>query len=742
MGKTLIIVESNSKMKIFNEILGSEYTVFSTNGFLCDIQRIIEKIVKDDSELTKFNPLITIKSGKGSLVNKLKDYADKAEKILIATDPDRIGEFNAWSISQILHLDEACEFRLRLFELSRSTVLSAIEAPDLINMSVVNAQKAKWILLNKFFFGPAIYLKGYLKYGDANLLFLSLDQAIATSIIYENSKLVLENKKDTIWRLKVCLHNKGSKTNLEATYIGEDQGDRFHQNQKIMDTGYRYPLSNISAEEFKNIVRDKDFYVKSLKNKYINQYPGSPYDTYTLLQESLRYLKYDSKKTIQVAKQLYDGIDIPELGLTSLISYYRTQYTNVPETKIQAAFTYNKNHFESNYCLNDPQKFDDVSIPIISNAIYPVNLDLEPEKIKQYLTNPQYKLYSLIWKKFIASQMTAAQLEFSEITIECDSHLFCAYKENVIFPGYKSVFDYENNSKTNRAASTKNIDIQKIEVRKNEVLFLSQVLSEKLNTIIENRVTETNVIKFFENVLPNCQLLHADTISSCIKIGLIKRSKEFLIPTDLGIKISEFIKSNFGSILDLKILRQIDNDLESIELGKLDWQDIIFNFFDLNKETKKYWEAHRPVDSRGPFSPIATGLKCPSCNDGELIDMKGLLGQKLYCSDFPTCKFSLELQNKIFIDSHCPICHSGLLIRNSKKFNGAPFYTCDRKGEDPKCTFASWHLPIDDLSCPKCGSYMVQKKYRGRTFTKCGNKDCETNQKTEKVDVGEHSDSY
>ncbi|MDD2578909.1 MAG: DNA topoisomerase, partial [Eubacteriales bacterium] len=445
-----------------------------------------------------------------------------------------------------------------------------------------------------------------------------------------------------------------------------------------------------------------------------------------------RYLSFTSRRTMVVAQQLYEGLDLPKIGTTALVTYIRTDSVRVSTEAEQEARQYITRVFGEAYLPKTANHYRNRNASQDAHeAIRPAHFDLPPEQIRDQLSNDQYRLYKLIWDKFMSSQMAPAQVDTVTADIEANGQIFRVSGETIVFPGYLAQYgvqlvDQEAEKPADDEDDSKN---RLPELAEGDELMLNRLTSEQKFTLPPPRYTEATLIRAMEEKGIGRPSTYAPTISTILDRFYVEKEQRFLKPTELGKAVTGMLEEQFDDIVDLAFTADMEERLDTVESGEVDWVRILDQFYPpFHQKVQNATETMERVK----IAVTPTGESCPECNDGDLVIKEGRFGKFIACSNYPECKYTRNIENAV--KGVCPLCGSGLVSRVSKKYRGSRFYTCDRKGKDPECAFISWDIPIEDSHCETCGSYMVWKRYRGRTFPKCGNRDCPTNEKRRKKD--------
>ncbi|MBR4948225.1 MAG: type I DNA topoisomerase [Clostridiales bacterium] len=703
MGKKLVIVESPAKSKTIGRYLGSDYVISASLGHIRDLPSgNLGVDVKNN-----FKPLYITMKGKEKVVRDLKLLAADADEILLATDPDREGEAIAWHLAKVLKIDPDSKCRITFNEITKSAVQEAIKNPRTINMNLANAQQARRILdrLVGYELSPLLWKK--IRKG----LSAGRVQSVATKIVMDRDAEIDEFKPEEYWLIKALVTPGKNSDKFMLGYYGvsDGAGKVRKDDLKCLE----------DAQEVLDAVGSGPLVVDSVKkgNKERNPYP--PFTTSTLQQEASKRLGFSSKKTMSIAQQLYEGVEIEGQGQTALVSYIRTDSVRISEEAVAAAKALIKERFGNEYCAPFKRQYKNKnSAQDAHEAIRPTHFDLDPRNIKSSLTNDQYKLYQLIWDRFLATQMTACKLDTVTCQASCNNRVFRATGETVTFKGFLVLYDDIAEDTKVEDADTKAAIPPLEDGMKLELLDLKSL--QKFTTPPPH-YTEATLIKALEEYGIGRPSTYAPTISTILDRKYIEKNGRLLQITDLGKIVTNMLSENFSEIVDLSFTAEMENKLDEVEEGKEEWEDVLEKFYpEFNSQIKAAQESIDKIT----FEPEKTGEVCPQCG-GELVYKEGRYGKFVACSNFPECNYTKNIV--VYAKGTCPKCGSGLLVHKSKKYRNKSFYTCDKQGADPNCDFISWDLPIDGKVCPECGSFMVLKHFGKKSYPRCSNKDCVTN---------------
>jgi len=688
--KNLVIVESPAKAKTISKFLGSEYEVEASNGHVIDLPKSKLGVNIEDS----FEPhYITIR-GKGKVLARLKKEAKKSRQVYLATDPDREGEAISWHLARALDINGSSEIRIVFNEITGQAVKQALESPRPIDDNLVNAQQARRILdrLVGYKLSPLLWKK--VRKG----LSAGRVQTVAVRIICEREREIEAFEPEEYWEITAHLERDGSKqesqdspTALEAELYRID--------------GRKFKLG--SEEETNQALKEikkEDFQVKKVKKRKRRRNPYPPFTTSTLQQRASSILNFSAKKTMYLAQQLYEGIEVGSEGTVGLISYIRTDSTRISQEAASQAEGYIKENFGDKYHRSSRRgKQQKSGVQDAHEAIRPTAVQREPDKIKEHLSYDQLRLYRLIWERFVASQMSPAIYRILTINISAGpKYLFRASGSKVLFPGFMRVLSYNNNNRN---------DVPELE--EGEALELKKLEPEQKFTSPPPRYTEASLVKTLEEEGIGRPSTYAPTISTIISRGYVEKEGKSLVPTDLGFTVTDKLIDFFPDVTDVEFTARVEDKLDRIEEGEGDWRQLLEEFY--SPFAERLAEAEEKMEREEVVEE--TDEVCEKCGSPMVVKY-GRYGKFLACSNYPECKNTKNYVEKTGVA--CPRCEDGELVeRKSRK--GRKFYGCSNY---PDCDYVLWNKPVQK-ECPECGGIMVQKysKKRGQ-YLQCVNKDC------------------
>lgn len=709
MANKLVIVESPAKAKTIGRYLGKEYKIAASVGHIRDLPSgILGVDVKND-----FKPTYITMRGKEKVIRELKELSKDVDFVYIATDPDREGEAIAWHLAKTLNIDLDTECRITFNEITKNAVTQAVSSPRKIDIDLVDAQQARRVLdrLVGYELSPLLWKK--IKKG----LSAGRVQSVATKIVMDRDAEIDSFVPEEYWLIDAVVSTLKDDKQFKIRYYGNKNGDKVEK-VKISDEA--------AAKAVVDSVKNKDFVIESVKKGHKQRNPYPPFTTSTLQQEASKRLGFTSKRTMSVAQQLYEGVEIEGQGQTALISYIRTDSVRISDDALNLARELINTTYGKEYLNPYKRSFKNKnSAQDAHEAIRPTHFDLNPDEIKSSLTSDQYKLYKLIWNRFLATQMSCAEIDTVSVDIVCDEKVFRTAGETLLFPGFLAAFsdvdadDADSDDKNGKAKLP--------ELNENDVLKNNGVSSEQKFTTPPPHYTEATLIKAMEENGIGRPSTYAPTISTILDRQYVDKNGKNIVITDLGKVVTEMLNDNFNEIVDVSFTAGMEEKLDDIETGSKNWINVLSEFYpDFHEQITK---ANDNVE-KIKLEAVQTGEKCPMCSDGMLVIKEGRFGKFIACSNFPDCGYTKNIE--VTAKGKCPKCGSGLLIRKSKKYKNKSFYVCDKKGSNPECDFISWDLPAEGQQCAECGSYMVWKRFRGKSYTKCSNPDCPTNSKTKK----------
>lgn len=715
MEKKLVIVESPAKAKTIGKFLGSNYIVKASVGHVRDLPKSKLGINIDNN----FEPdYITIR-GKGDVIKELKKETKKAKQVFLATDPDREGEAISWHLSYILNLDKDSCNRIEFNEITKDAIKKAVKNPRKINTDLVDAQQARRVLdrLVGYNISPLLWRK--IEKG----LSAGRVQSVALKLICDREREISNFVSEEYWTLDVELIEKKKK--FIAKYYGLLKEDGKISKVKLKNEE--------ETNEILNTIDKKSLSVYKIDKSRSLKKPYPPFTTSSLQQEANKKLNFSSKKTMMVAQQLYEGINIKGEGSVGLVTYIRTDSFRISNEARESVKEYiEKSYGLEYYKQNDYNKKNKVEAQDAHEAIRPTSIERSPERIKDSLSPEQYKLYNLIWRRFVASQMKDAEFDTTVITFNSNNNIFKTTGSILQFEGYKRVYNYSDGSK----------DVTLPNINEGDEISINEVLPEKHFTNPPARYTEATLIKVLEVLGIGRPSTYAPTIITITNREYVIKEKNYLMPTEMGLLVDELLVKYFNNIINDKFTAELENKLDSVANGKTDWHKIISDFYDefkvsldiADKEIEKI-EIKEEVSTekcekcnefmvvkKGRFGKFLACPNYPECKNtkklnqkdvaeerdidcelcgSKMLKRKGRFGEFLACSNYPNCKNTKQILQKV--DATCPRCGKDIVVKYTKK--GRRFFGCSGY---PDCDFISWNEPTNQV-CEACGSQMIKK---------------------------------
>lgn len=670
MAHYLVIVESPAKVKTIKKFLGSNYTVAASNGHVRDLPKSQLGIGPENDYEPKY---ITIR-GKGDILANLRKEAKKADKVFLATDPDREGEAISWHLAAALKLDNKKMRRITFNEITKNAIKASLKAPREIDMSLVDAQQARRALdrMVGYRISPLLWAK--VKRG----LSAGRVQSVALRIIADREAEIDAFIPEEYWSLDVILKVKGEKRPLTAKFYGT--------NQKKMTISSREELDQILSG-----IEGAQYQVTDVKKSERIRKAPLPFTTSTLQQEAAKALNFGTQKTMRIAQQLYEGIDIKGNGTVGVITYLRTDSTRISEEADAAAREYIGATYGKDYvAAGSTEKKSDKKIQDAHEAIRPSDVTRTPAELKDSLTRDQFRLYQLIWKRFVASRMQPAKYETTSVKIGAAEYVFTVSTSKVVFEGFRTVYT--------EADEEKEVSNVLVGGLSEDSVLTKESFEEKQHfTQPPAHYTEATLVKALEEQGIGRPSTYAPTISTILGRRYITKEGKNLYMTELGEVVNNIMMQSFPSIVDVSFTANMEGLLDMVEEGKVPWKEVIRNFYpDLDEAVKIAEKELENVE----IEDEVTDVICEECGRNMVIKY-GPHGKFLACPGFPECRNTKPYLEKIGVA--CPKCGSEVVIRKTKK--GRKYYGCEN---NPECDFMSWQKPSEE-KCPDCGGYMVEK---------------------------------
>ena len=684
MARYLVIVESPTKVKTIKKFLGSNYVVMASNGHVRDLPKSQMGVDLEHDFEPKY---ITIR-GKGEILAGLRKEVKKADKIYLATDPDREGEAISWHLMKALKLEGKKVYRISFNEITKSAVKASLKNARDIDMDLVDAQQARRVLdrIVGYKISPVLWAK--VKRG----LSAGRVQSVALRIIADREDEIASFIPEEYWSLDANFKVKGEKKPLTAKFYGtKDEKITIHNEEE---------LHKILAD-----LEDAEYKVVDVKRGERSKKAPLPFTTSTLQQEASKALNFATSKTMRIAQQLYEGVDIKGSGTVGLITYLRTDSTRISEEADANARAYVGKAYGEEYVAEtaseQKQKNDGKNIQDAHEAIRPSDVTRVPAEIKESLTRDQFRLYQLIWKRFVASRMQPAKYETTSVKIGADDYRFTVSASKIVFEGFRLAYVESDEEKQSGNVMVNSID-------KDSELTKESFDYKQHFTQPPAHYTEASLVKTLEELGIGRPSTYAPTISTIITRRYVAKENKNLYMTELGEVVNNIMKQSFASIVDVNFTAYMEGLLDMIAEGKVEWKSVISNFYpDLKEAVEKAEKELETVK----IEDEVTDVVCEECGRNMVIKY-GPHGKFLACPGFPECRNTKPYLEKIGVA--CPKCGKDIVLRKTKK--GRRYYGCE---DNPECDFMSWQKPSEE-KCPKCGSYMVEK---GNKLV-CGNEQC------------------
>ena len=683
MAKTLVIVESPAKAKTIEKFLGkSHYTVKASVGHVRDLPK--SKLGVDIEN--NFEPQYINIRGKGDLIKELKKEAKKSKKVYLATDPDREGEAISWHLAYILGLDQNDECRIEFNEITKDAIKKAIKSPRNIDINLVDAQQARRVLdrLLGYQISPILWQK--VRKG----LSAGRVQSVTTKLICDREKEIEAFIPDEYWTIDV--EAKTSKDeDISLKFYGRSKDKMELPNEEIVNS-------------ILDDIKDKEIVVNSIEARTRRKSAPKPFTTSMLQQEAANRLSFTTKKTMSIAQELYEGIDIENEGTVGLISYIRTDSKRISEEAKEKSKEYILEALGEDYYKPDFDKGKEKKKKKVQDAheaIRPTSVIRTPDSIKSSLTKDQFKLYNLIWRRFIASQMQDSIFDILNVECKIDDYILKATGSKMKFDGYTKIYNF-----------TEREDKILPPINEGDTLIVKDILPLQHFTQPPARYTEASLVKTLEELGIGRPSTYAPTITTILNREYVEKQGSSLHPTELGKIVTDILETNFQKFIDVDFTATMESQLDEVEEGNIPWKEVVAKSYEPLKEAIEI--AKENIEKINMDEE--TDEICENCGE-HMVIKHGRFGKFMACKNYPECKTTKPIVNKIGVK--CPKCNNGdIILRKSKK--GKAFYGCSNY---PECDFLSWNKPTGDI-CDKCGSYMVEKITKSETKVVCPNKEC------------------
>lgn len=683
MAKALVIVESPAKAKTIEKFLGkSHYTVKASVGHVRDLPKSTLGVDIENN----FEPRYINIRGKGDVIKELKKEAKKSKRVYLATDPDREGEAISWHLAYILGIDEHDECRIEFNEITKDAIKKAIKNPRSIDLKLVDAQQARRVLdrLLGYQISPILWAK--VRKG----LSAGRVQSVTTKLICEKEREINEFIPKEYWSLEIEGKTEDKET-ITFKFVS-------FNNEKI----------DLNSEEDVNRIleniKDEKLVVEKIESKTRRKSAPKPYTTSMLQQDAANKLSFTTKKTMMVAQELYEGVDIKGEGTVGLISYIRTDSKRISDEAREKSKSYILEELGEKYYKNHTDKKDSKEKKKVQDAheaIRPTSVLRTPESIKASLSKDQFKLYNLIWRRFVASQMEDSEFDVLNVDCKIGDAVFRATGSVMKFDGYTKIYNF-----------TEREDKILPPIKENDELEVSEFIPCQHFTQPPARYTEASLVKTLEELGIGRPSTYAPTITTILNRGYVEKQGTSLHPTELGMIVTDILDVNFQKFIDVDFTVQMESKLDEIEEGDIEWKRVVSEFYKPLEEAIK--EANEKIEKINMDEE--TDEICELCGSNMVIKY-GRFGKFMACKNYPECKNTKPLVNKVGVK--CPKCKEGeIILRKSKK--GKAFYGCSNY---PECDFISWYKPTGEV-CKECGSYMIEKRTKNETKEVCSNKEC------------------
>ncbi|MCR4401882.1 MAG: type I DNA topoisomerase [Firmicutes bacterium] len=685
MSKSLVIVESPAKAKTIGKFLGSGFTVKASKGHVRDLPK--SKLGVDLKG--GYAPHYVLIKDRGDIIRELKGAVASVDGVLLATDPDREGEAISWHLTQVLGIDPGSPCRIEFNEITRTAVRAALGSPRPIDMARVNAQQARRVLDRLVGYGLSPLLWKKVRRG----LSAGRVQSVAVRLVCDREREIQAHVREEYWSI--------------TAHLLSGEGGREFPAKLVLRGGKKVEIRN--EGEAGSILKELEgatYLVEQVSRKERRRNPSPPFTTSTMQQEASRRLGFGSKKTMMVAQQLYEGLPLGDEGSVGLVTYIRTDSVRVAAEAEQAARAFIVKTYGREYAPGHPRRYRaKTTSQDAHEAIRPTNVERLPDHVKQYLTRDQYRLYRLIWERFVASQMESAVLDAMSVDVRARGYTFRATGSRVKFPGFAMVYQ--------EASDTEKGEEQSLpEVREGEELALVKLEHAQHFTEPPPRYTEATLVKALEENGIGRPSTYAPIIDTILRRGYVVLEDRRFHPTQLGFVVVDVLKQVYPQVVDVAFTADVESKLDRIAEGELDWVRVVDEFY---VPFQKVVTAAEETMGRVKIPDEVTDEKCPECGR-PLVVKHGRFGTFLGCQGYPDCTFTKKIVRSTGVA--CPECGAEVVERRTKK--GRKFYGCSRY---PDCRFTTWYTPLK-VTCPKCGAFLV-KRGRGGGVRACVRETCD-----------------
>lgn len=686
----LVIVESPAKAKTIKKYLGTGYEVTASMGHLRDLPASSLGVDVEH----EFKPEYVIIKGRDKLVTELKKKAASSEIVYLASDPDREGEAISWHLRQLLKLDDKSSRRVTFNEITKKAVLNGMEHPRDIDGNLVDAYQARRVLdrIVGYKLSPLLWKK--IRKG----LSAGRVQSVATRMVVDREEEIRAFTAEEYWNITAMLSDSDGAQPFAAKFTGDEKGKiELHTKEETDEV-----LSKLDKAQY---------LVQSVKKSKRQRQPSPPFITSSLQQDASRRLGFTAKKTMMVAQTLYEGVELGEAGMTGLITYMRTDSLRLSTDIVAVARDYIGGRFGTNYVPQSPRLFKTKSnAQDAHEAIRPTYIEQEPDKIKQHLTPDQYKLYKLIWERFIACQMAPALMDTVSVKIGAAGYIFSASGSTVVFPGFTALYEESREAADDSDDENKQLP----ELKEGQTLQCLKLDSEQKFTLPPPRYTEASLIKAMEENGIGRPSTYATTIVTILDREYVEKENKSLKPTPLGEVVTTLMKDKFKDIIDVDFTAKMEENLDLVEEGKKDWIKTLDEFYaSFSGELTKAEEELKSVHIKVP--DVESDQVCELCGK-KMVIKSGRFGKFLACPGYPECKNTKPITEEA--PGACPLCGGKILQKKSK--NGNKYFGCEH---NPTCGFMTWDVP-QKKPCPKCGKTLFKKYTRAEKKIYCAAEGC------------------
>ncbi|MBR2421386.1 MAG: type I DNA topoisomerase [Oscillospiraceae bacterium] len=687
-GNHLVIVESPSKAKTIGKYLGSSYTVKASMGHLRDLPKSTMGVDIEGGFVPEYVPV----QSKKEQIDELQKAADKADTVYLATDPDREGEAISWHLKELLQLPESKTCRVTFNEITQKVVREAIASPRAIDIDLVDAQQARRILdrIVGYQLSPLLWKK--VRRG----LSAGRVQSVATRLVVDKENEIRAFQSKEYWSLDVKLNRIGKPGTFMAHYHGRGKKEELENEAQV--------------KTVMDAIEGREFTVTGVKRAEKKRTAAPPFTTSTLQQEASRKLNMTPKRTMAIAQQLYEGVDVAGEGTLGLITYMRTDSLRLSDEAMAAAADFIKHRYGKDYYYGKFHVFKTKSgAQDAHEAIRPTHVELDPERIQGSLTREQYRLYKLIWSRFLASQMANALYDTVSIDTECAGYTFRSSHQSIRFSGFLAVYEEGKDDET------ENMGSPLPDLQEGDRATAIEVKPEQHFTQPPARYTEATLVKAMEEKGVGRPSTYASIVSTIQDREYVNKQDKRLVPTALGEVVTGLMMERFNDIIDVEFTANMENRLDDVEAGRQNWKDLLTEFYQgFHQEMVAAEAALEGIRLKVPDE--VTEEICEVCGRNMVVKI-GRFGKFLACPGFPECKNTKPIVEKM--PGRCPKCGSTILKRKSKR--GFAYYACERGAE---CGFMTWDVPTAE-DCPKCGMTMFKRSGKGRMKPFCINGTCE-----------------